>query len=90
MEAAPGQRASTPTFLPSAASASPWVGFSAVCRRFLGFPGLVIPSTLCSANQGWDGSTVSLASVSIGAWMWVWAGLGLDMYLVIFWSGAMW
>ena len=55
MEAAPGQRALTPTFLPPAASASPWVGFSAVCHRFFGSAGLVIPATLCSANQGGTG-----------------------------------
>lgn len=78
MEAAPGQRALTLTLLPPAASASPWVGFSAVCHRFFGSPGLIIPASLCSPNQGWDRSTVSLASVSSGAWVWVWAGSGLD------------
>lgn len=51
MEGAPGQRPLTPTFLPPAASASPWVRFSAVCHRFFGSPGLVIPATLCSPNQ---------------------------------------
>ena len=55
MEAAPGQRALTPTFLPPAASASPWVGFSAVCHRFFGSAGLVIPATLRSADQGGTG-----------------------------------
>lgn len=37
MEAAPGQRASTPTFLPPAASASPWVGFSLFATDSLAF-----------------------------------------------------
>lgn len=52
MEGAPGQRDLTPTFLPPAASPSPWVGFSAICHRFFGSPGLVVPATLCSPNQG--------------------------------------
>lgn len=61
MVCAPGQRALAPMFLTPAASASPWIGFSAVYYPFLGSPGLVIPATLCSSNWGWDRPTLFLA-----------------------------
>lgn len=61
MVCAPGQRALAPMFLTPAASASPWIGFSAVYYPFLGSPGLVIPATLCSSNWGWDRPRLFLA-----------------------------
>ena len=55
---------------------------------WLCWPGYPCHSLLC--KSGWDGSTVSPASVSSGAWVWVWAGWGLDMDLAVFCSRTRW